>query len=79
VENTAPAEVITDGVNGLVCSDNAESLCKVMERYLFEISKAERAAIRKRAQESLPLPWEKVMSEVEERYQALIARGKQKR
>ena len=48
VENTAPAEVITDGVNGLVCSDNAESLCEVMERYLFEISKAEQAAIRKR-------------------------------
>jgi len=79
VQNTAPAEVITDGVNGLVCHDNAESLCEVIERYLFEISKAERAAIRKRAQKSLPMPWEKVMSEVEERYQALIARGKQKR
>jgi len=51
----------------------------VIERYLYEISKAERAAIRKRAQKSLPMPWEKVMSEVEERYQALIARGKQKR
>lgn len=73
VQNTAPAEVIVDGVNGLVCSDTTESLCAVMERYLFEMSEDERAAIRKQAQESVPLPWETVMKKVEERYKALIS------
>jgi glycosyltransferase involved in cell wall biosynthesis len=79
VANTAPAEVITDGLNGLVCNNTAESLCDVMEHYLFEISDDERAAIRKHAQESVPLPWETVMTEVEERYKAIIAKGKPKR
>lgn len=72
VKHTAPAEVIIDGVNGLVCSDDTKSLCEVMERYLFEMSEDERAAIRKHAQESVPLPWEIVMKKVEERYLALM-------
>jgi len=79
VTNTAPAEVITDGLNGLVCNNTTESLCDVMERYLFVMSDDERAAIRKHARESIPLPWETVMTEVEERYKAIIAKGKRKR
>ncbi len=79
VANTAPAEVITDGLNGLVCNNTPESLCDVMERYLFVMSDDERAAIRKHARESVPLPWETVMKEVEQRYKAIIAKGKRKR
>lgn len=79
VKNTAPAEVITDSVNGLVCNNTAESLCDVMEHYLFVMSDTERAAIRKHAKESIPLPWETVMTEVEERYKTIIAKGKRKR
>jgi 1,2-diacylglycerol 3-alpha-glucosyltransferase len=79
VKDTAPAEVISDGFNGLVCSDNTVSLCDVMEHYLFEMSENERENIRKNAQESVPLPWETVMTEVEERYRALILKGKPQR
>ena len=79
VKNTAPAEVISDGLNGLVCSDDTVSLCDVMERYLFGMSENERANIRKNAQKSVPLPWDTVMKEVEERYRALILKGKPKR
>jgi 1,2-diacylglycerol 3-alpha-glucosyltransferase len=79
VKHTAPAEVISDGLNGLVCSDDAVSLCEVIERYLYEMSDFERAAIRKYTQESVPLPWKTVMSKVEERYRALIVKGKPKR
>jgi hypothetical protein len=50
-----------------------------MERYLFGMSDNERADIRKNAQKSVPLPWETVMTEVEERYRALIHKGKPKR
>ena len=73
VENTAPAEVVTDDVNGLICSNNPESLCKAMEHYLFGMSDDERAAICNQAQRGIPLPWEKVMAEVGARYKAIIA------
>jgi len=76
VENTAPAEVVTDGVNGLICSNNPESLCRAMEHYLFEMSKDERADIRKQAQSSIPLPWDEVMADVEARYMTIIANAK---
>jgi 1,2-diacylglycerol 3-alpha-glucosyltransferase len=76
VENTAPAEVVTDGVNGLICSNTPESLCGALERYLFGMNEDERAAIREQAQRSIPLPWETVMAEVEARYKAIIAQGR---
>ena len=79
VKNTAPAEVISDGVNGLICNDDTVSLCDVIERYLFGMSETERENIRKNAQTSVPLPWETVMAEVVERYSALIQKGKPKR
>jgi len=71
VQGTAPAEVIEDGVNGLLCEDSTESLCRVMEHYLFEMSAVERARLKEAAQQTIPLPWERVMQEVEARYQAL--------
>lgn len=79
VENTAPSEVITDDVNGLICQDTTESLCAGLERFLFKMSAEQREAIGKNAQKSIPLPWEAVMKEVEERYKALVARGRLKR
>lgn len=79
VRGTAPAEVIRDGVNGLLCDDDTVSLCNAIEKYLFRINDKERQNIRSEAQTSIPLPWETVMKEVEDRYRALIARGKTKR
>jgi len=79
VRNTAPAEVIRDCVNGLLCDDDAESLCHTIENYLFHMSDQERQNMRSQAQKTIPLPWETVMEEVEERYRGLIARGKKRR
>ncbi len=79
VENTAPAEVITPDVNGLVCSNDPVSLCDSIEHYLYEMSDAERAAIREAAQTTIPLPWEKVIAEVQHRYGEIVARGRQRR
>jgi glycosyltransferase involved in cell wall biosynthesis len=79
VENTAPAEVVTRGVNGLVCSNNPVSLCDSIEHYLYEISETERTAMRQAAQTTIPLPWEKVIGEVQRRYGDLIKRGRRRR
>ena len=78
VENTAPAEVITHGINGLACSNNAVSLCESIERYLFDMSETERASMRKEAQSSIPLPWEKVIAEVKHRYSNIINKGRRR-
>jgi 1,2-diacylglycerol 3-alpha-glucosyltransferase len=78
VKGTAPAEVIKDGVDGLICQDTTESLCSAIEFYLFEMSASDRMNIKKNAQKTIPLPWETVMKEVEERYEDLIARGRRK-
>ena len=74
VENTAPAEVIIDMVNGLLCEDNADSLGAAVEHYLFQQSPAERTAMQEKALESIPLPWSQVMQNVEKRYQDLVDR-----
>lgn len=79
VRDTAPAEVICDGVNGFLCQDNAASLSEVIARYLYDLTPSQRAAIRLQVQKTVPLPWEKVMRQVEERYQSLIRRGRLKR
>lgn len=76
VRNTAPAEVIEDCVNGLLCSDDAEDLCSTIEHYCFNLTKKQQAAMGKKALETIPLPWEKVMDEVQARYQALAAKGR---
>lgn len=76
VRNTAPAEVIEDGVNGLLCLDDAEDLCSTIEYYCYTMTDEQRDGMGVKARESIPLPWEKVMTEVEARYQLLIAKGR---
>ena len=76
VRGTAPAEVIRDGENGLTCEDSPESLCRVMEHYLFELDPASRARIKEQAQKTIPRPWETVMREVQERYRTASVRQK---
>ncbi len=78
VEKTAPAEVITPGVNGLTCSNNPASLCESIEHYLYEMSETDRASIRQEAQKSIPLPWEKVIAEVQRRYGDITTRGRRR-
>ncbi len=79
VENTAPAEVIiTPGVNGLVCSNNPDSLCVGLKHHLYEMSETDRASIREAAQNSMPLPWEKVIAEVQGRNGDLAKRGRRR-
>lgn len=74
VKDTAPAEVIQDGVNGLLCSDTSESLANAIEHYIYLIDSRERDRIRSHAQEDIPLPWDKIMMEVYERYQRLTSK-----
>jgi len=79
VKGTAPAEVIRDGENGLICEDSPESLCRAIEHYLFKMDPVDRASMKEQARKTIPHPWEMVMREVEKRYQAASARQRRRK
>ena len=74
LSNTAPAEVVCDGENGFICEDSAESLSYVIERALQDTVRLKR--IGDKAKKSIPIPWEIVMNNVIDRYQALVEKEK---
>ncbi|HWR22984.1 MAG TPA: glycosyltransferase [Feifaniaceae bacterium] len=67
--DSAPAEVIQDGKNGFLCENDRESLAAVLDLALSDMHRLK--AVGERAKETIPIPWEKVMDGVEERYRAL--------
>ena len=75
VRNSTAAEIIRHGENGLLCDNNPKDLAKVMTEALKEPEKLE--AIGERAKETIPVPWEKVMETAVERYERLIALGRE--
>ena len=78
VENTAPAEAIHNGENGFVCQDTAESICAMMEKYLFEMDEPQRKTIALHAQTTLPEPWAVILEQAQARYQKLCGQARYK-
>lgn len=76
---TAPAEAVEDGVNGFCCDDSPEALARTIESYVWGLSDEEKAGFRRRAMEQIPLPWERVMVDVQARYESLCGRIHEKR
>ncbi len=67
--DSAPAEVIQDGENGFLCEDDTKSLASVLTGALSDMHHL--GAVGERAKATIPIPWEKVIDSVEERYRAL--------
>ena len=63
-------EGVTDGVNGLLCEDTAESVCDCMRRGL-----SNRGALGQAARATIPQPWRKIVADARTRYEALIRRN----
>lgn len=78
VENSAPAEFICNGESGFVCKDTAESICAMMEKYLFEMDEPQRKTIALHAQNTLPESWGVILRQVEERYMGLCGQERYK-
>ena len=68
-----------DGVNGFCCDDSPEALARTIESYVWGLSDGEKAGFRRRAMEQIPLPWERVMVDVQARYESLCGRIHEKR
>ncbi|MBR3905541.1 MAG: glycosyltransferase [Clostridia bacterium] len=75
VRGSCAADVMTDGQNGYLCDDTAESLCDVMKNVMDDKETLERISLC--AQETIPVPWDKLMVHAVERYERLIALNKE--
>ena len=77
VRGSSAAESITDGENGLLCENDPKDLARVMAEALRNPARLD--AIGKKAQETIPVPWDKVLETAVERYERLVALGKEGR
>ena len=75
VRNSTAAEIIRHGENGLLCDNDPKDLARVMTEAMKEPEKLTR--IGETARETIPVPWEKVLETAVERYERLIALGKE--
>ena len=77
VRGSTAAEIIRDGENGYLCENSAEDLSRVMTRALSDPQALEK--VGRGAQETIPVPWDRIMEKAVERYTRLIALGREGR
>ncbi len=70
VKDSAPSECINDGVNGLLCLDDSNSLYEKLKEPLLNEDLAIKLGIN--AKETIPVSWDSVMDEALARYQVVI-------
>ena len=75
VRGSTAAEVIRNGENGYLCENDAEDLARVMEGALKDPEQLKQ--IGENAKETIPVPWCKVMEKAVERYERLVALGRE--
>lgn len=75
VRGSCAADVVTDGQNGYLCDDTAESLRDVLKNVMDDKETLERISLC--ARETIPVPWDKLMVHAVERYERLIALNKE--
>ena len=75
VRGSTAAEVIRDGVNGLLCENDPKDLARVLREALENPERL--AEIGRCARETIPIPWDKVLEKAVERYERLVALGRE--
>jgi glycosyltransferase involved in cell wall biosynthesis len=75
VRGSTAAEIIRDGENGYLCENTPKDLARVIAGILEDPEKRDR--IGQAARETIPVPWSKVLEAAEERYERLVALGKE--
>lgn len=74
VAGSAPAELIQDGVNGLICEDDTIKLSEKINQFIYKTEKKLKASVAQSAQTTIPQPWEGIMDEVESHYRRLTGK-----
>ncbi len=75
VRGSTAAEIIRDGVNGYLCENDPKDLARVISGILADPEGRKR--IGENARETIPVPWSKVLETAVERYERLVALGKE--
>ena len=75
VRGSTAAEIIRHGENGLLCENDPKDLARVMTEALKDPVRLQ--ALGEQARETIPVPWEKVMEKAAERYERLVALGRE--
>ena len=74
-QRTLAAEIIRDGVNGYLCENEPKDLARVIAGAMDDPER--RGRIGAAARETIPVPWSKVLETAAERYERLVALGKE--
>ena len=77
VRGSTAAEVIRNGENGLLCENSGDDLARVMTDALADPARLKE--IGAKARETIPVPWDKVLEKAVERYERLVALGREGR
>ena len=77
VRGSTAAEIIRDGENGYLCENDPKDLARVISGILE--NPAKRDAVGQAARETIPVPWSRVLETASERYERLVALGKEGR
>jgi len=75
VRGSTAAEIIRDGENGFLCENDPGDLARVIGGILDDPAKRDR--VGQAARETIPVPWSKVLEKAVERYERLVALGKE--
>lgn len=75
VRGSTAAEIIRDGVNGYLCENDPKDLARVISGILADPEGRKRTG--ENARETIPVPWSKVLETAVERYERLVALGKE--
>lgn len=75
VRGSCAADVVTEGENGYLCENSAESLRDVLKGVLNDKETLKRISLC--AQETIPVPWDRLLTHAVERYEGLIALNKE--
>lgn len=67
VRGSSAAEIVHDGHNGFLCTDDSDHLFRVLKEALASPEKTKAIGIN--ARQTIPVPWDDVMDQVLERYQ----------
>ena len=75
VRGSSAAEIVRHGENGYLCENSADDLARVMKEAISDPDQMKK--IGESARETIPVPWERIMESALERYERLIALGRE--
>ena len=76
-EGSASSELINHGINGLICADDALSICDSIQDFLYCKTEHEQTIIGESAMNTLPIPWDTIIDGVEKGYEMLLKNFKE--